>query len=140
MMNKAKENTAPSGSKYELLRQIVSYGIVGLSNTAITAIVIWICLKSMGMSPELSNVLGYAAGVINSFIWNSKYTFKTALGLRKFAIFLVVFMICYALQFGALLWLKDNTTIDSYAQQLIAMVVFNLANFVMNKFVTFKKK
>lgn len=139
-MDQTKGNTQTSRSKYELFRQLVSYGIVGLSNTAITAVVIWVCLKMAGMSPELSNVLGYAAGVINSFVWNSKYTFKSAYNWRKFVTFVVVFLVCYVIQFGFLLWLKNNSDIDSYVQQLIAMLVFNVANFVLNKFVTFKRK
>ena len=139
-MDRTKRNIQTSGSKHELFRQLISYGIVGVSNTLITAVVIWVCLKMLGMSPEMSNVLGYAAGVVNSFVWNSKYTFKSAYDWRKFVTFVGVFLGCYAIQFAFLLWLKNNTDIDSYAQQIIAMIVFNIANFVMNKFVTFKRK
>lgn len=139
-MDRTKGNTQTSGSKHELFRQLASYGIVGVSNTLITAVVIWVCLKMAGMSPELSNVLGYAAGVVNSFVWNSKYTFKSAYNWRKFATFVAVFLFCYAIQFGFLLWLKNNSDIDGYAQQIMAMVIFNIANFVMNKFITFKRK
>lgn len=139
-MDQTKGNTQTSGSKHELFRQLVSYGIVGASNTLITAVVIWVCLKMVGMSPEVSNILGYAAGVLNSFVWNSKYTFKSTYNWRKFVTFVAVFLVCYAIQFGFLLWLKENSDIDSYIQQLIAMLIFNVANFVLNKFVTFKRK
>ena len=56
----------------ETVVQAVKYGVVGAGNTVITAIVIWVFMKLFGCSDVTSNVVGYAAGVLNSFVWNKK--------------------------------------------------------------------
>ena len=122
-----------------VVKQAIKYGIVGLSNTLITAIVIWIMMKCLGCSDIVSNIMGYAAGGLNSFVWNKQWTFKSSVGWTSGAIrFGVVFSICYLLQLGLLMYLNANLTIDPYYNQLIAMAFYTVINFIMNKFYTFK--
>ena len=54
----------------ETIKQAIKYGVVGLSNTLITMIVIWVMMKLFGCREGLSNLTGYVAGILNSFIWN----------------------------------------------------------------------
>ena len=60
----------------ETIKQAIKYGVVGLSNTLITMIVIWVMMKLFGCREGLSNLTGYVAGILNSFIWNKQWTFK----------------------------------------------------------------
>ncbi len=60
----------------ETIKQAIKYGVVGLSNTLITMIVIWVMMKIFGCREGLSNLTGYVAGILNSFIWNKQWTFK----------------------------------------------------------------
>ncbi|MDL2278317.1 GtrA family protein [Parabacteroides sp. OttesenSCG-928-G07] len=124
----------------ETIKQAIKYGIVGVGNTLITAIVIWVMMKLLGCSDVLSNAVGYVAGLLNSFIWNKQWTFKTSGKWLSSAIkFAIAFAICYTLQLGVLIYLnKTLTTIDSYYNQLIAMAFYTVINFIMNKFYTFK--
>ena len=50
--------------------QLVKYGLVGVSNSLITLAVIFVCNELLGLKLMLADVIGYIAGVINSFIWN----------------------------------------------------------------------
>ena len=121
------------------IRQAFKYGLVGISNTLITMFVIWLMLKQFGFSDVLSNVTGYAAGVINSFFFNKLWTFKSRDSWFGSALrFAVVFGICYLLQLGMLFCLKANLSIDPYYNHLIAMVFYTAINFLMNKYITFK--
>jgi putative flippase GtrA len=122
------------------IKQAIKYGVVGVINTLITAVVIWIMMKLLGCSDVVSNVVGYIAGVLNSFIWNKKWTFKSTEKWIGSAIrFGVVFGICYLLQLGLLVFvLNPYLAIDPYYNQLIAMAFYTAINFVMNKFYTFK--
>lgn len=123
----------------ETLKQAIRYGVVGVSNTLITAVVIWVMMKMAGCSDVLSNITGYAAGVLNSFVLNKKWTFKSTIGWTRGAVrFGVVFGICYLMQLGLLLYLNKHLTIDSYYNQLLAMAFYTVINFVMNKYYTFK--
>ena len=118
---------------------MIRYGAVGVLNTLITAVVIYIVQELMGWRPVPSNVLGYAAGLLNSFILNSRWTFKSAYSWRKLVGFALAFGVCYLLQLLVLLWLGEATGIPAYPRQLIAMVVYTGANFLLNKFLVFKK-
>jgi putative flippase GtrA len=119
--------------------QALKYGVVGVGNTLLTAGVIWLMMHSFGTGDVLANGVGYAAGVLNSFFWNRQWTFRSkeswvASGVRFFAVFLV----CYALQLCVFLALRRLLSIDPYYNQLLAMGVYTFANFVLNKYVTFK--
>lgn len=124
----------------ETIKQALRYGVVGVSNTIITAIVIWIMMKLFGFSDVISNITGYIAGVLNSFVLNKQWTFKSSAGWLSSGLrFGAVFAVCYLLQLGLLLYLNKTLSIDPYYNQLIAMVFYTAINFVMNKFFTFNK-
>lgn len=127
----------PSGR--QTLGQLIKYGAVGVLNTLITALVIYVCQEQWGMSPVASNAIGYAAGLVNSFVFNSRWTFKSAFSWRNFIGFMLAFGICYVIQLLVLLGLKEVDAIPPYPRQLIAMVVYTGANFLLNKFVVFHK-
>lgn len=121
------------------VKQAIKYGIVGVGNTLITALVIWVMMKICGFSPIISNATGYVAGVLNSFIWNKQWTFQSSAGWGSSAIrFGVVFGICYLLQLGLVMYLDAHLPIDPYYNQLIGMAFYTVVNFIMNKLYTFK--
>ena len=114
----------------ETIKQAIKYGVVGLSNTLITMIVIWVMMK----------LFGCREGLLNSFIWNKQWTFKgSSTGWTKGAVrFTIAFIICYALQYGLVLILNSRLTIDHYYNHLIGMAFYTVINFLVNKFYTFK--
>lgn len=67
-------------NKKETLIQFIKYGMVGAMNTLVTLGVIFICKTFLGWNLYLSNALGYIAGVINSFIWNKTWVFRSQKG------------------------------------------------------------
>ena len=106
----------------ETVKQAIKYGIVGVSNTVITAVVIWIMMKLFGCSDVVSNMVGYVAGVLNSLYGIamdiSKFGWLAGSAVR----FGVVFGVCYLLQLGFLVCvLTPYLPIDPYYNQLIAM-------------------
>lgn len=126
--------------KKTTIQQAIKYGIVGIGNTLITALVIWVLLKGVGLSDVTSNVLGYVAGLVNSFIWNKQWTFQSKAGWMQSGLrFFAVFALCYLLQLGALLLLNATLQIDPYYNQLIAMAFYTVVNFICNKVYTFKE-
>lgn len=129
--------------------QIFKYGIVGLSNTLLTAVVIWLmmrCVYDIRNNEDasltvvfVSNIVGYIVGLINGFIWNRKWTFKSDVSWKKGLIkFLLAFVICYLIQLGFVFILTEYTPIPPYSCQLLGMVVYTGFNFFANKYYTFK--
>ncbi len=123
------------------LTEIIKYGIVGISNTVVTAVVIWVLLKGLGCSDVISNIIGYVAGVVNSFIWNKRWTFQSKDSWEKSAVrFGIAFGICYLFQLVFLMYLNRVLPIDPYYNQLIAMVFYTALNFLFNKYYAFRKE
>lgn len=58
-----------------LLRQLVKYGIVGASNTALTFVIYTVCVE-LGVLYLLALILGYVAGGLNSYMFHRHWTFR----------------------------------------------------------------
>ncbi len=123
------------------LWQLVRFGIVGVINTLITLIVIYILQELLHVKYTTANLAGYIAGVINSFFWSKLWVFKKLNSnfMREAVLFLVSFGICYGIQFVALLLLVEVLHMADTWAQLVSMVVYTLCNFALNKCITFKK-
>lgn len=134
--------------------QLLKYGIVGLGNTAITFFVILVFNSVLGINYYISNVAGYIAGVLNSFIWNKKWVFKSATNAikKEMALFIAGFAICYLIQL-AFVWILMNCTQLQYIQipgveklqtgdmiiTAIGMIAYTLLNYAYNRFITFRQ-
>ncbi|MDR3117876.1 MAG: GtrA family protein [Mediterranea sp.] len=128
---------------------MVKYGLVGVLNTLLTAAIIWILLRILSDkdSPKpvpalimfIANSTGYIAGLINSFILNRNWTFKSKSSWQLSLLrFLAVFAVCYCLQLSVVLWLNSFEVIASaYICQLVGIVVYSALNFFLNKYYTF---
>ena len=91
-------------------------------------------------------------GVLNSFVWNRNWVFKTKQNLKREALLFVIgFLVCYGLQMGVsgvMLEVFDmkNYTLDwipNAGQNIVmlaSMVVYTIANYIYNRTVTFKVK
>lgn len=132
--------------------QLLKYGVIGVGNTLITLVVFYVMNTLMGISYGLSNVAGYVLGVINSFVWNRTWVFKTNKNIgREALLFVVGFLLCMGLQLVVswvlleglgmknmtISWLPMKNTGQNVVM-LIAMVCYTLANYVYNRLVTFK--
>ena len=138
--------------KRKTIVQFMKYVIVGCMNTAITLGVIFVCKSLLDVNPYLSNALGYIAGLINSFIWNKNWVFKSQNGYSREAIkFGIGFALCYLLQLGVV-YALNSTTFGTYEWQildiftisgygvatLLGSVACTVVNYVYNRVVTFK--
>lgn len=63
--------------------QFLSYGLIGVANTAIHAIV-FLSLVSSGLAQSAGNLIAFAVAVTFSFFANAKFTFKQQPTLSKF--------------------------------------------------------
>ena len=131
--------------------QLIKYGIVGVSNSLITLIVIFLFNSVLNLSLLLADVVGYVAGVINSFIWNKQWVFKThdTKLVKEMSLFVTGFLIItqptiaiaetsLGSDFSA--FGMSAKEVGEYAAVIIGMVVYTLSNYIFNRFVTFKAK
>lgn len=134
------------------LIQFAKYACVGVLNTLVTLCVIFVCKVLFGVNPLVSNAIGYVAGVVNSFLWNKNWVFKTSGHYTREAVgFLVGFLICYGLQFLTVWLLSYKTPLKEFEMSIFAFtlsgyglatllgnVVYTLTNYAYNKIVTFR--
>jgi putative flippase GtrA len=148
----------------ETVIQAVKYGIVGIFNTLLTAITIWVmmqwifdpkrCQIALPIAITVSNIVGYTVGLINSFVCNRSWTFKSRKTWKMdFLKFMGVFLICYIPQLLLVILLNKFINIltihfnvfnyeyiltSAYLCQLIGIVFYTILNFLCNKYYTFK--
>ncbi len=132
--------------------QFVKYCMVGVLNTLVTFGVIYICKSFLGLNLYVCNALGYIAGLINSFVCNKQWVFHSSGGYRREAlVFVLGFLLCYGVQLLTV-WLINSSplgptvynltpriAISGYGIATLAgNIVYTIANFIYNKFVTFR--
>lgn len=119
----------------------VKYGLVGVVNTLITAIIIFALMNIFHVSYRISNLAGYIAGFFNSFILNKTWTFKSnqSSTFGQFIRFTAVFAVCYLLQHGLVVALVEKLHVDENLSTLAGMVFYTVIGFFFNKIFTFKK-
>lgn len=136
------------------VRQFLKFLVVGVMNSLVTLVVIFICKSEilLNINEWVSNGIGYVAGVINSFVWNRQWVFKSKNGPMKEALkFGIGFLLCYGIQllvtwfltvrmyFGMMEWQLLGMTFTGYAvATLFGMCVYTISNFIYNRVVTFK--
>ncbi len=124
-----------------LVSQIIRFGLVGVLNTVITQGLIFLLQNFAGVHYVASNVVGYAAGITNSYICNRIWVFKSRGSIRTETMkFLVVTGACYLLQLGFLVILKEGFNVGKNAAQLISMVFYSCLNFVGQRTFTYSDR
>ena len=138
--------------KVSPLMQFVKYAIVGVMNTLLTLFVIYICKSFLNINPYVSNAIGYAVGLINSFLWNRSWVFRAKDGKisHQALKFIIGFAVCYAIQFFIVWSLNQSSfgkieitflgfVFSGYGiATLIGNVAYTLCNFIFNRMVAFK--
>ncbi|WP_262348118.1 GtrA family protein [Raoultella terrigena] len=110
----------------------LKYVMVGLLNTTITAVVIFL-LMSAGVGIYISNALGYVLGILFSFVVNSLFTFSTTLTGKRFIKFLASCAVCWV---ANIITVKIFLMIFSdfiYIAQLCGMIVYTISGYLINK-------
>ncbi len=120
-------------------KQFSRFLVVGVLNTLLGYAVIFACMYGAGLSPELSNVAGYAVGLFLSYFLNKFYTFESASKSHKEIMrFLAVFALAYGANFIALQVLIYQMGIYKGLSQVLAGIIYIVASFLLNKHYVFE--
>lgn len=156
------ENTELKRSKSII--QFIKFGLVGVSNTVIDMIVNIIVtnglklLTGAGWITYVGKTVGYAAGVLNSYILNSRWTFKEERRQDKREIFgfIAVNLLVYGISLALIYLFTSVFHLDEWWMarglpewltkvidgrlfcSLLATVVCIFVNFILNKLFVFK--
>lgn len=137
--------------KKNLLKQLITFGVIGVSNTVISAIGMLVLYNSMGFGYWGSSAIMYVIGSIWSFFMNRRFTFHSTENIGKQGIkFFANVAVCYAVAYGFAPYLIEFVlqffarSLAKEAKEQIAMmlgmVLFTAMNFVGQKMIVFGGK
>lgn len=128
----------------DFVKQFIKFGIVGLSNTAISYGIYYAMILVNTELYLLANVIGFVASVINAYFWNNRVVFakgkktfqehakslaKTFAAYGSTALLSTILLVVLVQLFG----------ISEFLAPLLILVITVPLNFLINKFWTFKK-
>ena len=124
--------------------QFLKFNIVGISNTLIDMGVFWLLTEpaiGIGLYDVIANIISYSCGIINSYVWNSSWTFRKERKRTKLEmlLFLTVNLVSLAVSTGVIYLCGELIGIESkIVCKLIAVAVSFTVNFIGNKLIVFK--
>lgn len=123
--------------------QFIKFGLVGVSNTAISLVVYYIFLWIDRDLYLAGNIVGWVASVANAFFWNNKYVFTSEssgwkAGIKKIGKTYLSYGATFVLS-TILLYLEVEILSWSAAvSPLINLFITIPLNFLLNKFWAFR--
>jgi putative flippase GtrA len=155
-----------AGDPSHAIKQFRSFLIVGLSNFALSFAVFFLLynywqlsgpfyrlLGEAGRSLEdlllqfgagsldatLANIIGYGAGILNSFAWNKFWTFKARHGTgSQFLRFMMLNVSCLLLSSASLFFFTDYLNLPYLQVWFMTMGIVTLINFGVSKYWVFR--
>ena len=135
--------TETKNNLWILFNQFLKFGVIGLSNTAISY-GIYSLLVYLGLHYIIAGFISFFIGALNSFFWNNKYTFKKDTNQKRSILkSLAKTYISYA--FSGLvvaniitIILVEIFFISKYVAPLFVLVITVPLNFILNRQWAFK--
>ena len=130
-------------SRMPWLVQAVKFGLVGVLNTGIDLGLYFVLTRWLGLGgqPVLAKSISYSAGILNSFLWNKTWTFRSRAGTWAT---LIPFILTNLVGLGINAGMLQLSLKTLHLPELLALGLATLTtlawNFVISKFVIFKEK
>ncbi len=113
---------------------LIRYLKIGVINSILGLIIIMFCVNILTIDYNISYFIGYAIGLINSFVLNKNYTFRSNKHWKKEIIpFILVFIIAYSVSHVILYLLVENRLLNKNIAILGSMTIYTIVGYVLNK-------
>lgn len=122
-------------------RQLIKYGLVGIMNTAVDFLVYQL-LTFMGVNYAFAQCVSYSCGILNSYLFNSRWTFKESARRekREFISFAIVNIVSLGISVVLLRVCYNTLGIESnLISKAIVTPIVMIINFIGTKLLVFKK-
>jgi len=136
----SKLNIHSKSDLLKIVKQFIKFGIVGVSNTAISLAIYYIFIFISKDLYIVGNTVGFVVSVLNAYYWNNRYVFKkTEKGNTKPLIkTFIAYGSTFLLGTVFLYVMVDCWSISETIAPLINLLATVPLNFLLNKFWTFK--
>ena len=165
MENKLNNSSAGDPGRGRSLIQFIKFALVGVLNTLVDMVVFYVLVNFAGLPEIPAQIISYTCGVLNSYLFNSKWTFKAEhrKSFKEFALFVVVNLITLGVSLGILYlctnvifadgvlaeklmgtflskFVGDAAKMNRMIGKVIATPLTIIFNFILNKIFVFKGK
>jgi len=117
---------------------VISFGGIGILNTAIHTVTVIILVEEFSVSPPISQVFGFLLSNLFSYCANATFTFPTPISAFKYIKFILVssMSLVTAVIFSIVVQLMDR----NYLFGILLFVGVNpLISFALHNFITFRR-
>lgn len=119
--------------------KLVKFGITGVMNTLVD-FVVFLLLTNIGVAIYLAQVVSYSCGMLNSYIVNRSWTFKSKgkFFSRQMIRFIVVNLLLLLLSLAMLWVFTEQLGLIKIIAKLCSTVLIMVIGFIVNRIWVFK--
>ncbi len=121
--------------------QFIKFNLVGVINTLVDFLVFTLLTAALHVNYLPAKVVSYSCGLINSYAFNSRWTFRAENRRTKKqkALFVLVNLVALCVSLGAMWVLKNKLGVESdFLCNVVATPLSLVVNFVGNKLIVFR--
>ena len=125
---------------YQKFRHLILYGLIGSLSSGLDFGVYTLLVSVLSWNYILSNCISVIVGILTSFTLNRNYNFKvTNKTAQRFSIFIFVGLSGMLLSNIILYCCVDLLQLNKVMAKLLSIIPVVLLQFLINKYITFKK-
>jgi putative flippase GtrA len=122
-------------------RQLLLYGIIGMSGALIDVIFYYIFYHFLSIPPVVASYISVSMGIINNFFLNTRFNFKvTDHLLRRFGHFYLIGLAGALLSSLLIYIFYDLMGLGAFTAKLLTIVPVVLAQYIFNKRISFRDR
>jgi putative flippase GtrA len=117
--------------------QFIKFCIIGITNVAISYTVYYILL-TLGLNYLLASAIAYLIGILNGYIWSSKFVFNTNKSINNMVKFFIVYISALFINLGIMYICVDCYNMHKLIAPIFAIGIGTIYNYSLNKIWTFR--
>lgn len=122
----------------QLVKQMLSYGIIGVISSSIDAIFFAATVYTCGWHPFLANILSVSVGITISFFLNRRFTFKISdHTVQRYLLFFGVGMVGLCIS-EVILYCGHLMSANAMLSKLVSIILVAIIQFILNKLISFR--
>lgn len=115
----------------------IKFCLVGATNVIISYTVYYILLAS-GLNYLLASAIAYITGILNGYIWSSKFVFKKNKSIYNMMKFFIVYISALFINLGIMYVCVDTYNMNKLVAPIFAIGIGTIYNYLLNKIWTFR--
>ncbi|MGO9960816.1 MAG: GtrA family protein [Solirubrobacteraceae bacterium] len=121
--------------------QLIRFGAVGASGYVVNLAVFALCLHAVGIDYKVAAVISFVVSVLNNFLWNRRWTFRTNRGahpMHQGVKFFAVSLVAFGFSYVVLISLVDGAGFEKVFAQAISITCALPLSFIGQKLWSFR--